>query len=74
MLAGERPHGLSARNTFPGRIIAMRRAGVTVIVMVECGVTLEVHVTPSATEELQLATGRDVWLVLKTYSCSIVER
>jgi len=74
MLAGERPHGLSARNTFEGRVIEVRRAGVTVVVMVDSGVTLEVHVTPAAAEELKLASQRPVWLVLKTNSCSLVER
>jgi molybdate transport system ATP-binding protein len=74
MLAGERPHGLSARNTFAGRVIEVRRAGVTVVVMVDSGVTLEVHVTLAAAEELKLAPQRPVWLVLKTNSCSLVER
>lgn len=74
MLAGERPHRLSARNTFEGRVIEVRRAGVTVVVMVDSGVILEVHVTPAAAEELKLAPQRPVWLVLKTYSCSLVER
>jgi len=74
MLAGERPRGLSARNTFQARVVEVRRAGATVIVMVDSGVSLEVHVTPAAAEELQLAPQRLVWLVLKTYSCSLVER
>jgi molybdate transport system ATP-binding protein len=74
MLATERPHALSARNTFPGRIIELRRAGATVIAMVDAGVTFEVHLTPHAVEELKLASGVATWLVLKTYSCSLVER
>ena len=73
MLAGERPHRLSARNTFEGRVIEVRRAGVTVVVMVDSGVILEIHVTLAAAEELKLAPERPVWLVLKTYSCSLVE-
>ncbi len=73
MIAAERPRGLSARNTFEGRVVEMRRAGVTVVAMVDSGVTFEVHVTPGAAEELRLAPGRQVWLVLKTYSCSLVE-
>ncbi len=74
MIAAQRPHGLSARNTFEGRVNEIRREGVTVIVMVDSGVTFEVHITPSAAEELGLAPGRQVWLVLKTYSCSLLER
>ena len=74
MLAGERPHSLSARNTFEGRVIEVRRTGVTMVVTVDSGVILEVHVTPAAAAELKLAPQRPVWLVLKTYSCSVVER
>ena len=65
---------LSARNTFEGRVTEVRRAGVTVVVMVDSGVTFEVHVTPAAEQELGLAPGRSVWMVLKTYSCNLVER
>jgi len=74
ILAGVRPHGLSARNTFEGRVTEVRRAGVTVVVMVDSGVTFEIHVTPAAAEELQLAPERSVWMILKTYSCSLIER
>ncbi len=73
MMASERPRGLSARNTFEGRLVELRRAGVTVVAMVDSGVTFEVHLTPGAVEELKLAPGKKVWLVLKTYSCSLVE-
>jgi len=73
MLAAERPHGLSARNTFEGRVTDIRRAGVTVVAMIDSGVVFEVHLTPAAAEELKLAPGRSVWMVLKTYSCSLVE-
>ena len=74
MIAAERPHGLSARNTIGGRIRTIRREGVTVIVMVDAGVTFEVHVTPSAVDELGLIAEREVWLVIKTYSCNLVHR
>ena len=72
MVATESPHGLSARNTFPGRVTAIRREGVTVILSVEAGVTFEVHVTPGAREQLHLAVGQQLWLVVKTYSCHLV--
>ncbi len=73
MMASERPRGLSARNTFEGRVTELRRAGVTVVAMVDSGVTFEVHLTPGAAQELELAPGKKVWLVLKTYSCSLVQ-
>lgn len=72
MIAAERPQGLSARNTLRGRVASIRRQGVRVIARVEAGVAFEVHVTPSAAEELRLAAGREVWLVIKTYSCNLV--
>src|SRR5208282_2929186 len=74
IVAGERPHGLSARNSFPGRVLSMRREGVTVIVMIDAGgATFEVHLTPGAIDALRIESGKEVWLVIKTYSCNLVE-
>jgi len=73
IIAAERPSGLSARNSFTGRIISIRQEGVTVIVTVESGVEFEVHITPAACQELHLETGKRIWLVIKTYSCNLVE-
>ncbi len=73
IIAGERPHALSARNTFEGRIVDIKREGIKVMVNVEAGVQFEVHITPSAGEELQLEPNKMVWLVIKTYSCNLVE-
>ena len=56
-----------------GRVTAMRREGVTVIVTVEAGATFLVHLTPGASDDLQLRTGTQVWIVIKTYSCNLVE-
>jgi molybdopterin-binding protein len=74
MIATEHAHGLSARNALRGRIESVRREGVTVILGVNAGVTFEVRVTPSAAEELGLVPGRQVWLVIKTYFCNLIER
>jgi molybdate transport system ATP-binding protein len=74
IIGAERPSGLSARNSFEGRIIEIRQRGVTVIVTVESGVEFEVHITPAACQELHLETGKQVWLVIKTYSCNLVEK
>ncbi len=74
MIATEHAHGLSARNTIAGKVQSVRREGVTVVLRVDAGVTFEVHVTPSAAEELELIPGRQVWLVIKTYSCNLIER
>jgi molybdate transport system ATP-binding protein len=74
MVATSKPMGLSARNTLKGSVMSLRREGVTVIVMVQAGVTFEVHMTPGACQELMLEAGAEVWLVIKTYSCHLVTR
>jgi len=74
IIAGERPHALSARNSFEGRVVDIKREGVRVTLNVDAGVLFEVHVTPSAREELQLEPNGRVWLVIKTYSCNLVSR
>ena len=73
MIAAQRPQGLSARNALPGRIKSIAREGVTIIVGVDAGVTFEVRITPAALDELRLSPQKDVWLVIKTYSCNLVE-
>ncbi len=73
LLAIERPQGLSARNVLPGKITALGRREVTVIARVACGGReLEVHLTPGAEKALGLCAGRQVWLVVKTYSCHLL--
>src|ERR1700722_1741817 len=73
IIASDQPHNLSARNSFQRKIISIRREGVRVIVMIEAGAAFEVHLTPAAIHALQLEDGKQVWLVIKTYSCNLVE-
>jgi molybdate transport system ATP-binding protein len=73
IIASDQPHNLSARNSFQGKVLSIRRQGVRVIVMIEAGATFEVHLTPGAIDALQLENGKPVWLVIKTYSCNLVE-
>jgi molybdate transport system ATP-binding protein len=73
IVATSRPVGLSARNTLKGRLVSLRREGVTVIVVVDAGVNFEIHLTPNASRELNLQPGNEVWLVIKTYSCHLVD-
>ncbi|MGO9056288.1 MAG: molybdenum ABC transporter ATP-binding protein [Candidatus Binataceae bacterium] len=75
MVATEHPSAISARNVFAGRILNLDRMGATVIIVVDAGAArFESHLTPKAVEELRLEPGRQVWLVVKTYSCHLVER
>jgi molybdate transport system ATP-binding protein len=73
LLASSQPHDLSARNILAGRILSLRQQDVTVIAEVECGVVFTVHLTPGARQSLGLETGKSVWLVLKTYSCHVLQ-
>jgi molybdate transport system ATP-binding protein len=73
LLATERPRGLSARNVIAGRIASLEQRGTLMAARVDCGVTFVVHVTPGAARTLELTTGKQVWLVLKTHSCHLVE-
>jgi molybdate transport system ATP-binding protein len=73
LLASHKPEGLSARNVFSGTITSLQRRDVMVIAHVACGVDLEVHLTPAATDSLRLRVGGSVWLVVKTYSCQVMQ-
>src|SRR5262249_51028023 len=72
LLAVEPPRGLSARNVIPGRLVSLVREGPTVVACVDAGAPFIVHLTPGAIDALGLAPARQVWLIIKTYSCRIV--
>ena len=73
LLASQRPRGLSARNVLEGKIHSLEQRGTMCIARVDCGVTFVAHVTPSAVRALELASDKQVWLVLKTHSCHLVD-
>lgn len=72
LLATIRPDGLSARNTLPGKIVSLARRDVIIVARVDIGVEMEVHLTLAARDALELAPGREVWLVVKTHSCHLM--
>jgi molybdate transport system ATP-binding protein len=74
LLATAPPLGLSARNVIPGRITSLEQRDVIVSARVKCRVEMEVHLTLAARDSLQLAPGREVWLVIKTHSCYLMRR
>jgi molybdate transport system ATP-binding protein len=74
LLATSRPVGLSARNLIPGHIASLQQRDVIVSARVNCGVEMEVHLTLAARDSLQLEAGREVWLVIKTHSCHLMQR
>lgn len=74
LLATAPPVGLSARNVIPGRIQTTERRDVMVVARVKCRAEMEVHLTLAARDSLQLEPGKEVWLVLKTHSCHLMQR
>jgi molybdate transport system ATP-binding protein len=72
LLASEKPRGLSAQNLLEGRIISLEQRGVLIIARVNCGALFTVHITPRAVRSLQLAADQPIWMVIKTYSCHLV--
>ncbi|HXW84891.1 MAG TPA: molybdenum ABC transporter ATP-binding protein [Candidatus Binataceae bacterium] len=73
IIATERPRSVSARNILAGTLTALRQEGVQVALQIDTGVTFEAHLTPGARDELGLEPGKAVWLVIKTYSCSVLD-
>jgi len=73
LVASAAPQGLSARNVLAGTITSLQQRDVTVVAKVDCGAEFEVHLTPGARRSLQLESGAQVWLVVKTYSCHVLQ-
>jgi molybdate transport system ATP-binding protein len=74
LLATSPPVGLSARNVIPGRIQSLQQRDVIVSARVKCRVEMEVHLTLAARDSLELAPGKEVWLVIKTHSCHLMQK
>ena len=74
LLAITLPTGLSARNVIPGRLVSLQQHDVIVSARVDCGVEMEVHLTLAARDTLHLKPGMEVWLVIKTHSCHLMQR
>jgi molybdate transport system ATP-binding protein len=73
LLAAEPPRGLSARNVLEGTIVSLEKRGALVVARVDCGVVFTVHLTLGAERTLELVAGKSGWLVIKTYSCHVVD-
>jgi len=74
LLATAPPVGLSARNVIPGRIQVIHQRDVIVSVRVRCRVEIEAHLTLAARDSLELVPGKEVWLVIKTHSCHLMQK
>ena len=73
LVATSLPQGLSARNIIAGSLVSLRQQDVTVIAEVDCGTRFVVHLTPGASHSLGLEVGKQIWLVVKTYSCHVLQ-
>src|SRR5580698_9077402 len=74
LLAIAKPVGLSARNVIAGRLVSLERRDMIVSARVDCGVEMGIHLTLAARDALVLTEGREVWLVIKTYSCHLMKK
>jgi molybdate transport system ATP-binding protein len=72
LLATVKPVGLSARNVIPGKLKSVAQRDMIVVGKVDCGIDLTVHLTLAARHSLQLEAGREVWIIIKTYSCHLM--
>jgi len=72
LLARDRPTRISARNVLPGHVTGIERHGNGVLVFVDVGVEWMVRLTPSATEELELAPGVETFAIVKASAISAV--
>ena len=73
LLASSPPRDISARNVIAGTVTSICQRDVTVVAEIDCGARFVVHLTPAACRSLDLRHGKQVWLVIKTYSCRVLQ-
>jgi molybdate transport system ATP-binding protein len=74
LLAITKPMGLSARNVIAGRLLSLNRRDMLISARVDCGVEMEVYLTLAARDALELREHSEVWLVIKTHSCHLMQK
>lgn len=72
LLATSAPVALSARNILRGKLLSLWQRDMIVVARVDCGVEMSVHLTLAARDSLELAPGKQVWLIVKTHSCHLL--
>ena len=76
ILSAARPVGLSAPNVLPGRVVRVQFVNDVRLVTVSIGEAVRnvaVEVTPAACDELHLASGSCVFLIINTASCVLYD-
>ena len=64
--------GISIQNQIKGRICALISCGESLIVQVDCGVTLLAEITHSACHEMSLTEGDNIYCLIKTHAVNYV--
>jgi ABC-type molybdate transport system ATPase subunit len=57
-----------------GSVVSVERRDMIISARVDCGVEMEVYLTLAARDALELAVGKEVWLVIKTHSCHLMQK
>jgi molybdate transport system ATP-binding protein len=72
LVATVKPVGLSARNVIAGKLKSLTQRDIIVVAKVDCGIEMTVHLTLAARDSLQLEPEREIWVIIKTYSCHLM--
>jgi molybdate transport system ATP-binding protein len=72
LIATQRPEEISASNVFPGKITDIEIMDGECVVTVEAGGSFSVRLTAAAAKRLGLATGADIFLIVKARSCLVL--
>jgi molybdate transport system ATP-binding protein len=72
IVSRERVSRTSARNLLAGSVKRLLRDGESIELIADCGVDLKVRITPQAAQALELATGVEIYLLIKASSCHIL--
>jgi len=71
---GSSQEGVSARNTFPGRIIRISPMGLFYKISLDCGFFLTAYVTAPSVENLALEEGKPVFVSFKATAVHLIRR
>ena len=73
ILASVEPKGLSARNIKKGNIKDIYIESGMYRIEIDCGHVVVSHVTKRAVDELELIVGAEIWCVIKSASCFVLQ-
>ena len=73
ILAEDDPHGMSARNRIQGTVTEVEARPPGYTVTLDCGLSLQCHITRASLAEMEITLGRRLWAVFKASSCFLVQ-